>query len=96
MRRWAEHLISQHNYKTAVIAFISLKQYMKAIQTLGKFHIERAVLFAGLCIKRQLICVEENKVILKEIFDMYSKTLENSGLDQLVTYYKQLFKISDN
>ncbi|CAG2173654.1 unnamed protein product, partial [Oppiella nova] len=42
MRRWAEHLISQHNYKTAVIAFISLKQYMKAIQTLHKFDIERA------------------------------------------------------
>ncbi|CAG2111089.1 unnamed protein product [Medioppia subpectinata] len=44
MRRWAEHLISQSNYKTAVFIFISLKQYIKAIQTLLKLNIETTVL----------------------------------------------------
>ena len=95
MRRFAEHLISNKDFKTAVFVFISLKLYLKAIQTLIKFDIEKAVLFAAVCIKRQVIDIRENKEILENLFDKYCNNLENSGLDQSVDYFKQLFKIND-
>ena len=91
MRRWAEHLISLNDFKTAVFVFISLKQYLKAIQILVKFDIEKAVLLSSVCIKRELIEVKENKLIFEDIFSIYSSNLENSGLDHSIAYYKQLF-----
>ncbi len=90
MRRWAEHLISQNDLKTALLVFLSFKQFSKVILTLSKFDVEKAVLFASVCIKRDLINIDENQVILEEIFDNYSKILENSGLDQAIGYYRKL------
>ncbi len=60
-----------------------------------KYDIEKAVLFASVCIKKGLINIEDNKVILEEIFENYSKILENSGLDQAIDYYKHLLKNKD-
>ena len=95
MRRFGEHLMAENNWKTAVSLFISLKLYLKAIQTLIKFDIEKAVLLSAVCIKRQLIDIQENKEIFQNIFDNYCSNLENSGLDQSVLHYKRLFQIND-
>ena len=93
MSRWAQHLISNNELKSAVFVYISLRLYSKAIQTLSKYDIEKSAILSSICIKRQLIDVQQNRDIFDHIFHIYSKKLENSCLDKVIDGLRQLLEI---